>query len=506
MDKPCYIDDFDSFDVNEDPKPCKELNGEGEGEDKKKRHRRTFAELSRNFICDQCKRPYATEHSLNQHIRLKHAPQRPSLLHRRRTMSAPFVSALSENQGPTHMPQYVPILLDSINQFPMRNPRAATTMPSQPLSIPQNHHHTMRSPCLVSSSQLNVSMSYRPQRSPKSPMHTTQPPRHRSEPYLTLPIPWTEDSLDFSQYLSRSSSNHLPLPPSRANGAMTSEPSDMTSQFPDNSDITNSDSLLFSEDMFAGLDREMAQIGMANFDRTANFNDQTQVKPHSKTYPDVVIDRMEGRDIGLHMPEPRGPRVKDNILLTQFGNLALSDNQTTNRLNCTLQSLGRFETSRTLNSNSISNITYGKDTITLSVPDQSSRNRSLYLNSHGKSPKHGLGEVEVPPDIDMKADLARPSNHFNVLESMGLSGGPYVLNNGSMPVPLVNTMGSLSAPALSLSDNSYGSLSNMGNAMDMGGLGLPGFPSSVDQCGLVSPLNPAIKEERHTNYASSSTK
>lgn len=42
-------------------------------EDKKKRHRRKFAELERVYACPyrDCGRPYASEHSLQQHIRIK---------------------------------------------------------------------------------------------------------------------------------------------------------------------------------------------------------------------------------------------------------------------------------------------------------------------------------------------------------------------------------------------------------------------------------------------------
>jgi transcription elongation factor Elf1 len=44
----------------------------GDGE-KKKRHRRKFAELERIFTCPyrDCGRPYASDHSLQQHIRIK---------------------------------------------------------------------------------------------------------------------------------------------------------------------------------------------------------------------------------------------------------------------------------------------------------------------------------------------------------------------------------------------------------------------------------------------------
>eukprot|EP01134_Creolimax_fragrantissima_P003235 CFRG3235T1 len=43
----------------------------------KKRKRRTHKELDRCFVCEvaTCQRPYASEHSLNQHMRLKHAVQ-----------------------------------------------------------------------------------------------------------------------------------------------------------------------------------------------------------------------------------------------------------------------------------------------------------------------------------------------------------------------------------------------------------------------------------------------
>ncbi|KNC84030.1 hypothetical protein, variant [Sphaeroforma arctica JP610] len=44
-----------------------------------KRRRRRFEELERNYICEfpNCGRPYASEHSLNQHVRLKHAVRSP---------------------------------------------------------------------------------------------------------------------------------------------------------------------------------------------------------------------------------------------------------------------------------------------------------------------------------------------------------------------------------------------------------------------------------------------
>eukprot|EP01134_Creolimax_fragrantissima_P004995 CFRG4995T1 len=44
-----------------------------------KRRRRRFEELDRNYVCEypNCGRPYASEHSLNQHVRLKHAVRSP---------------------------------------------------------------------------------------------------------------------------------------------------------------------------------------------------------------------------------------------------------------------------------------------------------------------------------------------------------------------------------------------------------------------------------------------
>jgi hypothetical protein len=39
---------------------------------KKKRHRRTFLELKRDFVCSECDRRYASEHSLLQHMKIKH--------------------------------------------------------------------------------------------------------------------------------------------------------------------------------------------------------------------------------------------------------------------------------------------------------------------------------------------------------------------------------------------------------------------------------------------------
>lgn len=66
-------------------------NGEETGDgDKKKRHRRKFAELERIFTCPyrDCGRPYASDHSLQQHIRIKVLPKQglrvvahPSLHH-----------------------------------------------------------------------------------------------------------------------------------------------------------------------------------------------------------------------------------------------------------------------------------------------------------------------------------------------------------------------------------------------------------------------------------------
>ncbi|KNC80900.1 hypothetical protein SARC_06757 [Sphaeroforma arctica JP610] len=48
---------------------------------KKGRRRRTFAELSREFTCTypDCARPYASAHSLQQHIRIKHTMTHPTL-------------------------------------------------------------------------------------------------------------------------------------------------------------------------------------------------------------------------------------------------------------------------------------------------------------------------------------------------------------------------------------------------------------------------------------------
>lgn len=61
-------DDFPANDNMEEAADAPGADGE-----KKKRHRRKFAELERIYTCPfrDCGRPYASDHSLQQHIRIK---------------------------------------------------------------------------------------------------------------------------------------------------------------------------------------------------------------------------------------------------------------------------------------------------------------------------------------------------------------------------------------------------------------------------------------------------
>ncbi|KNC82409.1 hypothetical protein SARC_05305 [Sphaeroforma arctica JP610] len=70
-------------------------DGGGEG----RRRRRTFAELDRSYVCEHpnCGRPYASEHSLNQHVRLKHASRSPA---RRRGLTLPMYMPLPNQNIP----------------------------------------------------------------------------------------------------------------------------------------------------------------------------------------------------------------------------------------------------------------------------------------------------------------------------------------------------------------------------------------------------------------------
>eukprot|EP01134_Creolimax_fragrantissima_P000752 CFRG0752T1 len=96
-----HPDDVASNSDAEDAVTSKDTDGESEvtsGEaGEGRRRRRTFAELDRSYVCEHpnCGRPYASEHSLNQHVRLKHASRSPA---RRRGLTLPMYIPIP-NQG-----------------------------------------------------------------------------------------------------------------------------------------------------------------------------------------------------------------------------------------------------------------------------------------------------------------------------------------------------------------------------------------------------------------------
>eukprot|EP00123_Amoebidium_parasiticum_P022298 comp8438_c0_seq1/m.3789 comp8438_c0_seq1/g.3789 ORF comp8438_c0_seq1/g.3789 comp8438_c0_seq1/m.3789 type:complete len:311 (-) comp8438_c0_seq1:483-1415(-) len=65
----------------------------------KTRRRRTFKELSRNFVCELCSRPYASMHALKQHKRLKHASSDDSNHVTSFTAGAPLSIRLSDGNA-----------------------------------------------------------------------------------------------------------------------------------------------------------------------------------------------------------------------------------------------------------------------------------------------------------------------------------------------------------------------------------------------------------------------
>eukprot|EP01134_Creolimax_fragrantissima_P007268 CFRG7268T1 len=113
-----------------------------------KRRRRTFKELERSFVCEftSCQRPYASEHSLNQHIRLKHSPR--SQIRRRGQAPVAVMTAVAGCHAGAETGQIQPIPIHKYPGHPpstyqQRPPQEHATRihpPSSPYTKKNGHH------------------------------------------------------------------------------------------------------------------------------------------------------------------------------------------------------------------------------------------------------------------------------------------------------------------------------------------------------------------------------